>query len=134
MRLSLIIPARQGLVYGLAPAVILGLMPHTLTRFFTTDAHALANAFSGLLGGNLALEPLASRGDPWLFSLSLLAYLGMIWSLTTLWKRSRLLTPDADLGLRLRVWFWASLPVLLFIAIYLFKAWAFMTYGPAPRH
>ncbi|OOG21156.1 hypothetical protein B1C78_16615 [Thioalkalivibrio denitrificans] len=123
---------RQTLVYGLTPVAILGLVPHTVTRFVTRDAHALVNEFAGLAGSTLSLEPLASRGDPWLGYLALIAYLGMAWSLALTWKRAGLLVSDA--GLRLKVSLWAAAPILVYIAIFAFKLWALSTYGTAHHH
>ncbi|MCW9059853.1 MAG: 4Fe-4S binding protein [Gammaproteobacteria bacterium] len=124
--------SRQTLAYGMAPAAILGLMPHAITRFLTTDAHVLLNELSALMGGSMSLEPLATRSDPWLGYLGLIAYFGMAWSLATIWKRSCLLVPGSIT--RLRVWVWASMPVLLYVGIYAFKVWALATYGPAHQH
>ena len=118
------------LAVALAPLALIGLLPHALTTFSTRDAHALVAAAGTLAGTSWQIEPLAVPGDPVLQVISMLGFVGILWSLRLVWQRSAVL---ADNGVaRVRIWAYGSLPVLFYalilvsgiVSMVLFKAGA----------
>jgi hypothetical protein len=105
------------LAVALAPLAIIGLLPHALTIFSTRDAHALVAEAGTLVGTSWQIEPLAAPGDPILQAISMLGFVGILWSFWLVWQRSVLLADTR--AKRLAIWAYGSLPVWLYTGILL---------------
>lgn len=123
--------AANGLACALAPLAVIGLIPHAVTMFATRDAHALVNETGVWLGLGWIAEPLAQRGDVWLGWLGVLPYLAMLWTLWLVWQRAGLLA--ASTRQRWVVWAYGSVPVWLYIGVFVIKLGA-MWFMPAAGH
>ena len=110
--------AANGLSVALAPLVVLALIPHAIGSFATFYAHSIANETGALVGAAWNAAPLARRGDAWLGWIGVLAYAGMAWTLWLVWVRAGVLASTP--ARRAKLWVYGSLPVWLFVAVYLF--------------
>lgn len=124
--------AANTLACGLAPLAVIGLIPHAVTRFTTTNASALVNETGTWLGLSWQMAPLAQRGDAWLGWLGVLPYLAMIWTLWLIWQRAGVLVAQGRL--RWVVWAYGSAPAWLYIGIFAVKLLAAMLMPAVAHH
>ncbi len=125
--------AANTLSLGLAPLAVIGLIPHAVSTFATRNAHAIGNEVANLSGLAWQMEPLAQRGDTWLAWLGVLPYVGMAWTLWLIWQRA-VLIGNPDRVTRLRIWFYGSAPVFLYMSIFVIKLVALWLMPAAAHH
>ncbi|WP_200414962.1 nitrous oxide reductase accessory protein NosL [Arcobacter sp. FWKO B] len=114
--------------YAFAPLFILSSLGHTLETFFIKDYQTIIQGFSQAFGFGIAdVSPLAKRGDAWLSYLGLLKWLGIIWTLILLYIRLKLI--DSSKIRKVFAYIFASLLVIFFIGINMYRGYIFETYG-----
>ncbi|DAB39922.1 MAG TPA: hypothetical protein CFH81_06795 [Sulfurovum sp. UBA12169] len=113
--------------YAFAPLFILGSLGHTLEMFFIKDYATLIQGFAQAFGFAADVAPLAKRGDAWLHYFGFLRWIGVVWTLILLYKRLKLI--DSTRMRKIFGYFFASLLVIFFIGINIYRGYVFNVYG-----
>lgn len=113
--------------YAFAPLFILGSLGHTLEMFFVKDYATLVKGFAQAFGFAAEAMPLAKRGDAWLHYFGFLRWIGVIWTQILLYKRLKLI--DSTRMRKIFGYIFASLLVIFFIGINIYRGYVFKVYG-----
>ena len=116
--------------YAFAPIFLIGGLDHLMHSFFTHTYADIANGF--IYGFGLDAEKvanLASRKDAWLGIFGVFKYLAVAWALFILYKRINLF--EASKKAKTVAFVFASLLIVFYLALNLFRVYAMATYGKA---
>lgn len=116
--------------YAFAPLMIVGGLSHVLEFFFIEYYHNIVNGFSQAFGLGIHAEPLAKRGEAWLYIFKVFPFIAGFWSLHILWKRTELM------GSERRLWVFLSASALVWVYLFLsaFVLWAMFNFPPHHHH
>ncbi len=115
--------------YAFAPLMIVGGLSHVLEFFFIEYYHNIVNGFSQAFGLGIKVEPLARRGEAWLYIFRIFPFVAGFWSLHILWKRVQMLTSEK----RTLTFALASLLPVVYLMLSLFTLIAILFF-PAHHH
>ncbi len=116
--------------YAFAPLFIIGGLSHLLHSFFTHTYAEIANGF--IYGFGLDVEQvqnLASRKDSWLSVFNVFTYLAAFWAFFIMYKRLALF--QASKKAKTIAFFFASLLIIFYLSLNLFRVYASYAYGKA---
>ncbi len=117
--------------YAFAPLFILASMGHALEFFFTGNYERIVEGFAWGFGFSIDVEPLAKRGDKWLAIFHLFRWIGVIWAFYILYRRFELI--ESTKTRKLLAFPFASLLIIFFISVNLYRDYVIDTYGRKPR-
>lgn len=115
--------------YAFAPIFIIGGLSHLLHSFFTHTYANIANGFIYGFGLSGHVENLATRKDAWLSIFSYFPYIAALWAFYILYKRVNLF--EASKKAKTIAYIFASLLIVFFLSLNLFRIYAMYAYGKA---
>jgi len=114
--------------YAFAPIFIIGGLSHLLHSFFTHEYADIVNGFIYGFGLNIEnVANLASRKDAWLSIFSYFPYIASLWAFYIMYKRVNLF--NASKLAKSIAFFFASLLIIFYLSLNLFRIYAMFTYG-----
>lgn len=118
--------------YAFAPIFIIGGLSHLIHSFFTHNYADIANGLAYGFGLNPEVQNLASRKDAWLKIFSYFPYIAAIWAFMIMAKRISFF--EAGKVAKTVAFFFASLLIIFFLSLNLFRLYASFTYGNGAGH
>lgn len=116
------------LSYAFIPIFIIGGLSHAYEFFFIHYFHDILNGFINGFGLNTEkVMPLATRKDGWVHIFSLMNYIAIVWGLFIMYKRVGFF--QASKLAKLGAFLSASLLILFYLYLNIYKTYAFATYG-----
>ncbi|PHS58736.1 MAG: ferredoxin [Sulfurimonas sp.] len=116
--------------YAFAPLFLIGGLDHLMHGFFT---HTYANIANGFIYGfgldTEKIQNLASRKDTWLEVFAVFKYIAVAWAFFIMYKRVNLF--KASKKAKTVAFIFASLLIILYLFMNLFRAYSMNTYGKA---
>ncbi|NLO16983.1 MAG: 4Fe-4S binding protein [Arcobacter butzleri] len=117
----------SNLGYAYAPLFILGSLGHALEMFFIKDYQLIIEGFLQVFNiKGIDIKPLATKKDSWLLYLSLLKWIGVIWSFILLKARIKII--NSTKIRKIIAYIFASSLILFFIAINIYKSYIINKY------
>ncbi|MFN3598534.1 MAG: 4Fe-4S binding protein [Aquificaceae bacterium] len=116
--------------YAFAPLMIVGGLSHVLEFFFIEYYHNIVNGFSQAFNLGIKVEPLARRGEAWLYIFRIFPFIAGFWSMHILWKRVDMLTKER----KVLMFSLASILPLVYILLSLFTLMAMILSPPHHHH
>lgn len=117
--------------YAYAPLFLLTSLGHTIEMFFIRGYNNIVDGFGQGFGFNLNVASIASRGDEWLHIFGALRWIGIAWALLLLYQRLKVI--DVKNGRKIFAFCFASMLVIFFIAVNIYRSHVAETYGLKPR-
>ncbi|WOE70564.1 4Fe-4S binding protein [Hydrogenimonas thermophila] len=118
--------------YAFAPLFILASMAHALEFFFTSNSARIVEGFAWGFGMDVDVDPLAKRGDKWLMFFHMFRWIAVIWAFYILYKRMAYI--DAPKKRKILAYPFASLLIIFFIGVNLYRNYVIDTYGRKAHH
>lgn len=116
------------LSYAIAPLFIIGGLSHILEFFFVHYASNLLNAFNQTFSlGFSTIEPLAKRGETWLFVFKIFTHIAYIWAFVLMTYRLKLL--DSKKSLKVLAYPFVSIVIISYALLTFYTGYVFKTYG-----
>ncbi len=116
------------LSYAFIPIFIIGGLSHTYEFFFI---HHYSNIVNGFIQGfHLGFEPvapLATKADTWTHFFGVMNYIAVLWALLIMAKRITFF--EATRIKKIAAFSFASLLILFYLGLNLYRGYAFATYG-----
>ena len=118
--------------YAFAPLFILASMAHALEFFFTSNSARIVEGLAWGFGIDVDIDPLAKRGDKWLNFFHVFRWIAVIWAFYILYKRMAYI--DAPKKRKILAYPFASLLIIFFIGVNLYRNYVIDTYGRKAHH
>ncbi len=114
--------------YALAPLFIIGGLSHILEFFFISYASNIVNGFNQAFSlGFDKMQPLANRGDSWLFVFKIFTHIAYIWAFVLMIYRLKLL--ETKKYLKIIAYPFVSIIIIVYMCLNFYIGYVFKTYG-----
>lgn len=114
--------------YALAPLFIIGGLSHILEFFFISYASNIVNGFNqAFILSFDKMQPLANRGDSWLFVFKIFTHIAYIWAFVLMIYRLKLL--ETKRYLRIIAYPFVSIVIIVYMCLNFYIGYVFNTYG-----
>ena len=114
--------------YALAPLFIIGGLSHILEFFFISYASNIVNGFNqAFILGLEKMQPLANRGESWLFIFKIFTHIAYIWAFVLMFYRLRLI--ETKRYLKIIAYPFVSIVIISYMFLNFYTGYVFKTYG-----
>jgi hypothetical protein len=114
--------------YALAPLFIIGGLSHILEFFFISYASNIVNGFNqAFFLGFDKMQPLANRGESWLFVFKIFTHIAYIWAFILMIYRLKLL--ETKRYLKIIAYPFVSIVIIFYMGLGFYTGYVFKTYG-----
>ena len=114
--------------YALAPLFIIGGLSHILEFFFISYASNIVNGFNqAFFLGFDKMQPLANRGESWLFVFKIFTHIAYIWAFVLMIYRLKLL--ETKRYLKIIAYPFVSIVIIFYMGLNFYTGYVFKTYG-----
>ncbi|MCF6201053.1 MAG: 4Fe-4S binding protein [Hydrogenimonas sp.] len=118
--------------YAFAPLFILASFAHAWEYFFTTNSAKIVEGMAWGFGFDIDVDPIAKRGDNWLQVFHLFRWIAVAWAFYILYRRFKHI--DASRMRKIFAYPFASMLILFFIGVNIYRDYVLETYGRKTHH